>query len=284
MDKFPDVLQILTITFPPLERIAKPEDAAELARIANDEMAELIVRHSDRFVVAIANLPMNDMESTLRETDRVIRELRFRGVQIYSDVNGEPLDLLKFMPLYEKMASYNLPILIHPFKEETMPDYPNEKKSKYGIAPVFGYPYETSVAMARLVYGGVLERFPNLKFITHHAGGMVPYFAQRIKKFFDSREMRPRNWDTGLTRHPMEYFHMFYADTAIEGHSAGLMCAYNFFGPEHLLFGTDVPYDPQHGERLYREVIRSVEEMDISNIDRKKIFEDNIKNIMRLPV
>ena len=114
MDKFPDILEVLTVTIPPLERVADPVAAVELARVSNDEMAELVFRYPDRFVAAVANLPMNNMEAALIETDRAIKELKFRGVQIYTNVNGEPLDLPKFKPLYEKMAYYNLSILIHP--------------------------------------------------------------------------------------------------------------------------------------------------------------------------
>ena len=188
MDKFPDILQVLTITYPPLERIAGPEDAAELARIGNDEMAELVHRYPDRFVAAVANLSMNNIDAALKETDRAIKTLKFKGVQIYTHVNGEPLDLPRFKPLYEKMAAYNLPIFIHPYRERaTIPDYPTEDKSRYGLNSSLGYPYETSLAMARLVYGGVLESYPNLKFITHHCGGMVPFFSGRIKKFFHTR-------------------------------------------------------------------------------------------------
>jgi predicted TIM-barrel fold metal-dependent hydrolase len=114
MDKFPDVLQVLSVTFPALERVATPEDAAELARMCNDEVAELISRHPDRFAAGVANLPMNNMEAALKEIDRAVRELKFKGVQIYTNVSGEPLDAPRFLPLFEKMAGYNLPIFIHP--------------------------------------------------------------------------------------------------------------------------------------------------------------------------
>ena len=114
MDKYPDIVQLLTIAGPNLESVLEPKDAAECARIANDEMAELVAKHPDRFCGACASLPMNDIDAALVETDRAIKELRFRGVEIFTDHNGRPVDAPEIFPLYEKMAAYNLPILLHP--------------------------------------------------------------------------------------------------------------------------------------------------------------------------
>ena len=93
-----------------------------------------------------------------------------------------------------------------------------------------------------------------------------------------------RRWDSNLTRHPLDYFRMFYADTAVSGYTAALMCGYAFFGAEHILFGTDMPYDYQLGELNTREAISSVEEMKVPDSDKKKIFEDNARELLRLPV
>ena len=165
LDKYDDYVQILTLGQPPVELVCGPEDATELAKIGNDEMAELVFKHPDRFAGAVACLPMNNMDAALKEADRAIYDLRFRGVQIYTPINGRPLDSPEFMPLYEKMAHYNLPIWIHPQREHSIPDYSTEDRSKYTIASLFGWPYETTVAMTRLVFSGVLEKYPNLKFI-----------------------------------------------------------------------------------------------------------------------
>ena len=138
--------------------------------------------------------------------------------------------------------------------------------------------------MARLVYDGILESYPNLKVITHHWGGVLPFLIGRIRKFFHTVEMRLKTWDSPLTRHPLDYFHMFYADTAVEGNTSAFMCGYDFFGANHILFGTDMPFDFQLGEFNIREAIRSVEEMDISDSEKKKIFEDNARKLLRLPI
>ncbi|MCJ7654115.1 MAG: amidohydrolase family protein, partial [Dehalococcoidia bacterium] len=180
MDEFPDTMHVLTMVGPPIEAVAKTEDAVDLAKIANDEMAELVARHPDRFIAAAA-LPMNNMDAALKEVDRAINDLKLRGVQIFTSIKGKPLDAPEFLPLYQKMAQYDLPIWIHPLKEMTEPDYPGEEESKYGLAAIIGWPHATSMAMMRLAASGVLEKYPNLKFITHHGGGTVPYLAGRIK-------------------------------------------------------------------------------------------------------
>ena len=275
MDKYEGLAQVLTLASPPLEDVANPGDAAELAKIANDEMAELLVRYPDRFVAAAASLPMNDMSLALKETDRAMRDLNFKGVQIFSP---------EFMPLYERMAEYGLPIWIHPARSHDKPDYEGEDKSRYRIFQVFGWPYETTVAMARLVFSGVLERYPNTAFITHHCGGMIPYFAQRIAMRRDSPEDRIRaDYNQGPGKSPIEYFKTFYADTVLPGNTGGLMCGYAFFGSDHLLFGSDMPYGPEGGNTFVRETVSSIEAMGIPESDKMKIFESNARQLLRLP-
>jgi uncharacterized protein len=285
MDKFEDVVQVLSIAGPNVESITKPKEAVELARIANDEMAELVAKYPDRFVSAIACLPMTDVDSALKEAERAVEDLRFRGVEIFTDINGKPVDSPEFMPLYEKMEAYNLPILLHPRKTDATPDYPGETASKYLIFTNFGWPYETSKAMARMAFGGVFDRYPKLKVLTHHAGGMIPYFSKRVQLSMDFNEMRMgRRDDIPLTKSPLDYYRMFYCDTAIQGNAPALMCAFDFFGPDHVLFATDTPYDNQLGERVYRETLAGVEEMSITAQEKQKIYADNARRIFRLPV
>ncbi len=285
MDKFEGLVQVLTIAGPNLESITSGKDTVELAQMANDEMAELVSRYPDRFVAAVACLPMNDIDAALKEADRAIKELNFRGVEIFTDIEGKPIDLPEWWPIYEKMESYNLPILLHPRRENLKPDYKAENESKYLIYVNLGWPYETSMAMTRLALSGIFEKYPNLKVITHHAGGTVPFLANRIEVISDFFEMRMGyKYDPSVRKRPLDYYRMFYADTATCGQKSSLMCAYDFFGVDRLLFATDLPFDNQLGERLVRETIRAIGEMEISEIERKKIFSENAKNIMRLPV
>ena len=285
MDRYPGYVQILTAAAPAVETICTPKDATELARIANDELAEMVLRYPDRFVAGIASVAMNNIDATLDEIDRAINDLRLRGIQVYSDVAGKPLDSSEFMPIYEKMAAYDLPIFIHPVKEELIPDYPGEENSKYLIWTRLSWPHQTSVAMMRISCSGILEKFPNLKFVTHHAGGTVPYLWTRIRLLDDFNEMHLGfRYEAPLTKKVDDYLRMFYNDTAVYGNAPTLMCARAFFGAEHLLFATDMPFGSQHGERLVRETIRSVHEMDISDAERKMIFEENARKLMRLPI
>jgi predicted TIM-barrel fold metal-dependent hydrolase len=296
MDRYNNLVQVLTVCGPPLDGVVSPKDATRLARLANDEVAGLIYKYPDRFVGGVATLSTSDIDAALEELDRAINELRLRGVMLWTPqfsfdpkrkgfpTIGEPLDLPRLDPLYEKMQAYKLPIWIHPATEAAA-HYAGESKGKYYAWQVFSWPYETTLAMNRLVFGGVLERYPDLKFITHHCGAMVPYFERRIKLSHDFAEMRlNRKHKKGLRKDPLDYFRMFYSDTAISGSTPGLMCAYAFFGADHLLFGTDMPFDSQTGHVAVRETIRSIEEMDIPHSEKKQIFEGNARSLMRLPV
>ena len=284
MDKYEDYFQVLTV--PGIHEVTMKghPKAVDLVRRVNDEMAGLVSKYPDRFVGAVASLPLNDMDATLKEAERAINELRFRGVEIWA-TNAKPLDDEYFRPLYEKMWRYNLPIWIHPMRNANVPDYTCENESKYGINSIFGWVYETTTAMTRLVFGRVLQDYPGIKFITHHCGAMVPYLGKRIVAHYDNYEMLWKHrYFVGLNKHPIEYFRMFYNDTALNGSSSGLMCAYDFFGTERLLFATDMPFDCQLGHVSIRETMRSVEEMNISVSDKKKIYVENARNLMRLPV
>ena len=284
MDKFPGVMQVLTLSSPGVQEIGDAQKALDLAKIANDGMAELVRKYPDRFAAAVATVPMNNMDAALVELDRAVNELHLRGVQIDTPVNDKPLDSPEFMPLYEKMNQYNLPIWIHPTRTMAHADYKTEERSKYMIFHIFGWPYETTAAVTRLVFSGILDKYPELKFITHHAGGMIPFFEQRIIGAYDHAEMQmgKAQYRTKLRRAPIEYFKMFYGDTALNGKAAALACGHAFFGTEHVLFATDFPYDDQEGDRFTRETIDSVDAMALPRFEKNLIFEGNIKRLLKL--
>ena len=215
-----------------------------------------------------------------------MKDLRLRAVEVTSDIAGKPLDSPEFMPLYEKMVELDRPIFIHPSREMTTPDYPGEKFSKYRVWTKLGWPYSTGLAMTRLVCGGVMEKLPGLKIITHHCGAMVPFFAERIRVNFLTFEKFGASPKFGhhLTKRPIDYYRMFYADTATNGSTPALMCGYAFFGAGHMLFGTDFPYDAQLGDIFLRQGIAAIEQMDIPNSEKKKIFEENARELFRLPL
>ncbi len=285
MEKYGDLTNVLTIAEAPVD-LFPPRDAAELSRIGNNEMAEVIAKNPDKFIAGVATVPLIDIDEALKETDRTIKELGFKGIQITTNVNGKPLDLPEFMPLYAKMAEYDLPIWLHPHRDNIFPDYLTEKASKYGINGLFGWPYETTVAMTRLIFAGVLDKYPNMKIITHHLGGMVPFFEQRIVSWFQLAARYAlageKQFIENLPKPPIEYYRMFYNDTAVYGSTPACTCGYDFFGAEHVLFGTDFPFDAERGHRHLRETIRSIEEMDIPASDKKKIYEDNARKLLKL--
>lgn len=283
MDRHEGLGEVLTVSAPPVEEIADPETAGYLSKLANDGLAELVLKYPDKFLAAVACLPMNDVDAALKETDRAIKDLKLKGVQLYTPINGKPLDSAEFMPLYEKMAEYDLPIWIHPNKSPNIPDYTNEEYSKYGVFQLFSWPFETTVAMTRLVFSGILEKYPRIKFITHHGGAMVPFFDHRIieaQKY--TKAHLKRNYGQTLSKHPIEYYHMFYADTAVSGSTPALMCAYAFFGAERILFGTDVPYDGEDGDIFTKVTIKSIEDMKIPKHEKDMIFEGNAKRLLHL--
>jgi uncharacterized protein len=284
LEGYEDLVQVLSVAMPPVEEIVGPEEAAELARISNDEMAELMAEHPDRYIAAIANLPLNNMDAALKEAERTIKGLGFRGIQIYTRLGGRPPSAEELMPLYELMCSYDLPIWIHPMRSSSQPDFAAETVSYNQLFSLFGWPYDTTAAMVRLVFAGIFEKFPTIKFITHHLGGMVPYFSDRLIVHYNNGLQRlGADHFPGLTKHPVEYFRMFYADTAVNGNSNySLECGLAFFGEDHVLFGTDMPFDVENGSVSIRETIKGIDNMKISESTRAKIYEGNARRLLHL--
>ncbi|MBI2851120.1 MAG: amidohydrolase family protein [Chloroflexi bacterium] len=283
LEKYEGLSQVLTVASPALEETASPENAEYLAQLANDELAELTLKYPDQFAAAVACLPMNDIEAALKEADRAINYLKFKGVQLYTPTGGKALDSPELLHLYQKMAQYDLPIWIHPARGRAVPDYRSESHSRYYIYQMFGWPYETTAAMVRLVFSGVFDKFPGIKFITHHCGAMIPFFSERLVIGQDYAEANLKaKWKQSLNKPPIDYFRMFYADTALNGNAAALACGYAFFGPERTVFATDFPYDNENGERFTREVIKAVESLDIPQPDKDMVFEGNARRLLHL--
>lgn len=284
MDRHPDVLQVLTVPGATVDELAEPGQAVDLAKRVNDEIAELVFKYPDRFIAGVAVLPMSDIDAALDEIDRSINDLKLRGILLRVPVNGKPMDRPEFFPVYEKMCQHNLPIWFHPHKNPKVPDYPDENESKYIIWHLWGLVVETTVSMTRLVFSGVMEKYPKLKIITHHCGAMVPYFSERIVNHYNMSEMRNRtDFKVGLTEAPIDYFRRFFTDTALIGNTSALMCAYHFFGADQILFGTDAPFDSQAGFYSTPRTIKAIEMMDIPDEDKNKIFEENARKLLRLP-
>ena len=289
LEGFDDYRQVLSLANPPIEMLGPPERTPALARLANDELAGRARRDPDRFPAFVASLPMNNPDAAAAEADRAISELGARGVQVFTNVLGKPLSAPEFLPVFETMAMHDLPIWIHPMRGPNFPDYAAEDASECEIWFTFGWPYETSACMTRLVYSGLFDRLPGIKIVTHHYGGMIPFFAEKIGIGFEQiatgdMGRNPLAERAGLKRQPKEYFRMFYADTATNGSRAAAACGLDFFGPDRSLFATDAPFDPTGGSYLIRETIDAVESLPVDDSVRGKIFGGNLSRLLRLDV
>jgi predicted TIM-barrel fold metal-dependent hydrolase len=287
MDLFEEYEQVLSLPTPPIEAFASPADARDLAEAANDGMADLVHRYPERFPGFVASLPFNDPDAAARELHRAVDDLGASGFQMFTNILGKPIVAHEFLPLFEAMAAYDRPIWLHPYRGADFADYRTEAHSQYEIWWTFGWPYETSAAMARLVFAGYFDRFPQLKIITHHMGAMAPYFEGRLGPGWDQLGARTSNIDysqvlKALSKRPLEYFKMFYADTALFGAYESTVCGLRFFGPDHVVFASDSPFDPEKGPMYIRETIAIVDRLPISRAEREQIYWRNAAQLLKL--
>jgi predicted TIM-barrel fold metal-dependent hydrolase len=284
MDAFDDYTQVLSLGSPPIETFAGPDTSPELARIGNDGLAELVASHPDRFLGFLAALPMNNPDAALAEAERATSTLGAAGFQIYSNVAGRPLDDPMFTPIFEWTHAADVPIFLHPARSERFADYATEEKSKFEVWWTLGWPYETSTAMARLVFSGAFDRWPNLMVVTHHLGGIIPYVAGRVGHGWDQLGKRTSDQDyfallKSLKKRPIDYFKMFYADTAEFGALAPTRCGLDFFGVDHVLFASDCPYEPESGIYV-RETFGVMRQLGLPDADLAKICHGNAVRLM----
>jgi predicted TIM-barrel fold metal-dependent hydrolase len=286
MDQFGDYTQIISLVAPPIESYGP--HANNMARLANDGMAELVRRYPDRFLGFVASLPMNEPDGLLIEARRAVRDLGAVGVQVFTNVSGHALDRPETMPLFDLMAELDRPVWIHPVRVADFADYKHEPRSRYEIWWAFGWPYETSVAMAHLVFSGLFDRHPDIKIITHHMGGIVPFLEGKIGPGFDALGTRTTFEDytavlKGLKKRPIDYFRMFYADTALFGARAATVCGLDFFGARHALFGTDAPFGPKGSWGYTKWTIDVIDGLNITQREKEAIYGGNIKRLLKLP-
>lgn len=278
----PGYRQVISLPNPPLEEVVAAEAAAELARIGNDGMAGLCARHPDRFCAFVATVSLLDPEGAVREADRAVTELGARGVQVFTNVAGKPLDRPEYEPLFATMARHGLPVWLHPTRSAAMTDYASEPRSRLEMWWCFGWPYETSVAMARLVFSGLFDRHPDLKVITHHGGGMIPTFDGRVGPGMAVLGSRTTDEDLSgvlpaLKRPHLDYFRDFYADTAMFGSGTGLPATLSFFGAGHVVFATDAPFGP------IPATLRALEALELTPEERRAVMSGNAERLLRLP-
>jgi aminocarboxymuconate-semialdehyde decarboxylase len=287
MEQFGDYQQVLSLANPPIELLAGENRSPELAKIANDELAAVCRQYPHWFPAFTASMPTNNPDAAVREAERAIKTLGARGIQLFTNVNGKPLSSPEFFPLFEFMAAQDLPIWLHPMRGQQFSDYAGEDQSENEIWFTFGWPYETSACITRLIYSGLFDKLPTLKVITHHMGGMIPYFAERIalgfqQIFHGTPERNPIAERAGLKRPVLDYFHLLYADTALNGSAAATACGHAFFGTDRALFASDAPFDSIGGKGLIGRTIDAVNALAVSDAEKDRIFEQNARTLLRL--
>lgn len=253
-------MQILTLSIPSVD-IFPVEIGETMARVVNDETAQICRDHPSHFM-AFATLPFLDPDRTVKELERCIDELKFQGACIGSNINGMGLDNQLLYPFYERISDYDLPIHIHPRAPADKETYKD-----YRLGPMIGFEVDLCIAVVRLIMGGVMERFPDLKFIVSHLGGAIPYLAERIQNCYEAYPECRGN----ISGPAKDYLRRFYYDT-VSFFEPALMCAYSFVGAERLVLGSDYP----HVIGDIREAITSIDHLDIPQTDKEMIYSGNI--------
>ena len=285
--RFSGYKQIPNIVSPPVETFAGPEESPKVAALGNDEIKKIVDANPDLYEGFIAGVPFNNIPASVEEVKRA-KSMGAKGVQIYTHMNGEAIDTEKYWPLYEICEKLELPILIHPVGGQMIPEFPTEERSKYELWFTLGWPYQTTVAMGRLAFSGIFEDFPNIKIITHHVGAMIPMLQGRIEnglKMYGGRtapELKEELTATKLKGAPIDTFKKFYADTASFGATAPIRCGIEFFGPEHILFATDMPFDPEGGPGYIDRTLKCMDELQLGEKDRNAILYGNAQRLFNL--
>ena len=247
MEGFDGYCQLLSLASPAPESIADPNSSPELVRIGNDCLAEWCGIDPIRFPGFVASLPMNHPDAAMLEARRAVLELGAVGVQVYTHVNGSSLDRPEYLAVLEQLAEMDCPVWLHPLRSSSHPDYPDEALSKFDLWWAFGWPHETSVCAGRLVFSGLFDRYPDMKIITHHAGGTIPIVEGRLESGLEALGTRyvaeeQHAAETPLKETAIKAFRRFHADTATFGSRLGIDAAEAFFGSERMYFATDFPF------------------------------------------
>jgi len=286
VDSFKDYAQILSYPMPPLEMLAKGDGAQVQAdaKLINDEFQEICAKHSDHFPGWVAQGALGSADAGVAEAERAIKNGAL-GVQIYTNVAGKPLDDPAFEPFFATMEKLDKPIWLHPARGAAFADYASEKKSKFEIWWAFGWSYETGAAMARLVFSRIMDKYPKLKVITHHFGGIVPMLEGRIGPGWDQLGARTSDEDLTvllkqLKKRPLDYFkHTFYADTATFSAKPALDAGFAFYDLDKIVFASDCPFDPEKGTMYTRDALRMIEERDMPKAEKDMVWHGNLERI-----
>jgi len=223
--------------------------------------------YSNRFS-ALATLPFNDPDASVAELERVFGELAFSGVMVFSNINGIALSNQRFWPIYEKADKLNAVFYIHPSFPVGV-----EAMTDYWLMPLIGFPFDTTLAAAKLVFSGIVEQFPGIQWALGHLGGAIPYLAERLDRgYYAFKECREH-----ISKPPSEYLKEFYYDT-VNFDDKALQLAIDFAGADHLLAGSDYPHQIGSLEKM----VESLDKLNISSQEKAGIFGENAARLLRL--
>lgn len=274
MERFGVDMQLLSPTSPILLGFGK-KDASKIAKLSNDYISGLCSKYPEKFV-GCALISLLDVESALEELDRTVNDLGFRCVTISTNQKGKGLDSKEYYPFYERVTKYDVPIFLHPTHWERYPLV--DMNNGWRALHIFGWPFDTTQAIWRLIFGGVLDNFPNLKIVTHHLGGMLPYYSRRL---ITGAEFVQSILKVKLNKPIESYFNQIYGDTALDGGPVeSLICGYAFFGSERMLFGSDYPFGPP--SRFIGENIAGIKAMPIPKDEKEKILGKNAEKLLKI--
>jgi predicted TIM-barrel fold metal-dependent hydrolase len=219
-------------------------------------------------------LPSSSISASLDELERSVNDLGLKGFGCFANLNGQALDREELFPIYERLTKYSLPVYIHP----TAPLATEATGIDIMPTLIFGWAFDSTVAMTRLIYGRVLERFPEINFVVADVGGVLAFFAQRAKNIYTGRteEIRQRY---GLKENPLDSFRRFYVDTA-DHPASTLKCVLDFFGPDRLVLGTNYPYGPEEGCALVKNSLAAIDGLNLSKQDKEKVLGGNAAKIL----
>jgi len=258
--------QVLTLTTPGTH-VETAATAARLASLVNDDFASVVRDRKGRFA-ALATLPLNDPAAAARELERAITQLGLPGAMLFSNVNGTALADPRFWPMYEVANAHGAVLHIHPTAPVGV-----EAMTDFWLMPLVGFPLDTTLAAAKLVFAGVFARFPRIRWVLSHLGGAIPYLAERLDRGFHAfRECR-----ANIEQPPSEYLRQLYYDT-VNFDPAALQLAISFAGTDHILAGSDYP----HQIGSIPAMLQAIRGLPISEHDKAAILGRNAAGLLGL--
>jgi aminocarboxymuconate-semialdehyde decarboxylase len=258
--------QVVTLTTPGTH-VEKPDVAVRLAAMVNDEFKAAMERPDGKFT-ALATLPLNDPTASAKELERAMRQLGMRGAMLFSNVNGVALSDLRYWPLYEIANDLGAVLYIHPEHPINV-----EMMKEYWLMPLVGFLYDTTLAAASLVFAGVPERFPKIRWALCHLGGTIPYLAERLDRGFHAF----RDCRANIQREPSSYLKQFYYDT-VNFSQGALKLAIDFAGADHILAGSDYP----HQIGSIPSMLDAIAKLPVSDAERQGIYGGNAAKLLGL--